>query len=383
MVYDVVVCGGGVAGVAAALAASRTSKKVLLVEREYALGGLATLGLICVYLPLCDGAGYKMSGGLAEYLLKLSLKYGPGDIPEPWLNPNSTPEERMHPNRYRVIFNPASFAIALEEELLNNSVEILYGCHISGVVLGKDKINSISIETKTGKEKIKGKTFIDATGDADICYFAGEKTVDGNDNRKTGWYFSFDENELKLNILADPAYGDIPEGSRLYSGVDMRDITQSCIDGRKMILEDVLKKKKDNNDIYPLIIPSFHGLRMTRRLDGDYYFSMNDEGIYFKDSIGMIGNWHRNRQDRYSLPVRIIEAKKNNNLYVAGRCVPADDVGQDLTRVIPSCVVTGEAAGTMAVYQAINGEKPTIEKLQEILKNNGVLIEEDLFKRVV
>ena len=52
MIYDVIVCGGGIAGVAAALAASRTSKKVLLVEREYALGGLATLGLICVYLPL-------------------------------------------------------------------------------------------------------------------------------------------------------------------------------------------------------------------------------------------------------------------------------------------------------------------------------------------
>ena len=113
MVYDVVVCGGGVAGVAAALAASRTSKKVLLVEREYALGGLATLGIICIYLPLCDGAGYKMCGGLAECLLRLSLKYGPGKIPEPWLNPNSTPEERMHPNRYRVTYNPASFLLLL------------------------------------------------------------------------------------------------------------------------------------------------------------------------------------------------------------------------------------------------------------------------------
>ena len=57
MVYDVIICGGGVAGVAAALAASRTSKKVLLIEREYSLGGLATLGLICIYLPLCDGGG--------------------------------------------------------------------------------------------------------------------------------------------------------------------------------------------------------------------------------------------------------------------------------------------------------------------------------------
>ena len=228
MVYDVVVCGGGIAGVAAALAASRTSKKVLLVEREYILGGLATLGLICVYLPLCDGNGYKMSGGLAEYLLKLSLKYGPGEIPEPWLNPNSTPEERIYPNRYRVTFNPASLALAMEEELLNNGVELLYGSHISGVELDNNMMKSIIIETKTGEEHIYGKTFIDATGDADICYFAGEKTVDDNNNRKAAWYFSYDNKSLELNVLADPLNKELPEGCRTYSGVDMKDITQIC-----------------------------------------------------------------------------------------------------------------------------------------------------------
>ena len=387
MIYDVIVCGGGVAGVAAALAAARTSKKVLLVEREYVLGGLATLGLICIYLPLCDGGGYQMSGGLAEKLLKLSLKYGPGHIPEAWTNPNSTAEERSK-DRYRVVFNPASFIIAMEEELLKNGVELLYGSHISGVKVLDNNIKSIYIESKTGKQEIQGKAFIDATGDADICYFAGEKTIEDNNNRKTGWYFSYDNKSLVLNKLSDPVYTDIPKGSRLYSGVDMKDITQNCIDGRKMILDDILKKKKDNKDIYPLIIPSFHGLRMTRRFNGDYYFTKNDDGIFFNDSIGMIGNWHRRPEgevvpERYSLPVRIIEAKKTNNLYIAGRCVSADSEGQDLTRVIPSCVVTGEAAGTMASYQAIHGEKPSIEKLQEILKENGALIDSNLFKRIV
>ena len=386
MVYDVIICGGGVAGVAAALAASRTSKKVLLIEREYSLGGLATLGLICIYLPLCDGGGVKMSGGLAETLLKISLKYGPGAIPEAWTNPDSSEEDRSK-NRYRVVYNPASFIIAMEEELLKNGVELLYGSHISEVEKNDNNLKSISIETKKGKQKIYSKTFIDATGDADICYFAGEKTIEDNNNRRTGWYFSYDNKELVLNKLTDPVYSDIPEGSRLYSGVDMKDITQNCIDGRKMILDDVLKKQKENKDIYPLIIPSFHGLRMTRRLENDYYFTKKDNGIFFKDSIGMIGNWHRRTDmksipERYSLPVRIIETK-TNNLYVAGRCVPADSEGQDLTRVIPSCVVTGEAAGTIAAYQAINGQKPKIEELQKILKSNGVLIDPSLFQRIV
>lgn len=378
MVYDVIVCGGGIAGVAASLAASRNKAKVLLVEREYVLGGLATLGLICIYLPLCDGNGIKMSSGIAEELLKLSLKYGPGTIPDVWKEEH-TQEERSK-SRYRVNFNPASLAISMEEELLKNNVSILYGSHISGAFTNQENIRSITIETKTGKKEFFAKTFVDATGDADVCYFAGENTIEDSNNRKTGWYFSYDGKQLVNNRLTDPLYTDIPKDSRLYSGIKEEDISQSCIDGRKMIIDDIKKKKETNPDIYPLIIPSFHGLRMTRRLEGIYKFSTKDEGIYFEDAIGMIGNWRRNKE-HYSLPLRIIEAPKNKNLYVAGRCVSADQSGQDLTRVIPSCAVTGEATGTIAAYHALNNRKPTIEQLQQILIKNGVLLKKEYFKK--
>lgn len=64
--YDVIVAGGGIAGIAAALAAARAGKRVLLLERMFALGGLATLGLVTIYLPLCDGKGHQLSFGLAR-----------------------------------------------------------------------------------------------------------------------------------------------------------------------------------------------------------------------------------------------------------------------------------------------------------------------------
>ena len=85
--YDVIVAGGGIAGVSAALAASRNgAKKVLLIEKQYALGGLATLGLITYYLPLCDGKGTQVSFGIAEELLRLSMKYGAQEMyPDSWL----------------------------------------------------------------------------------------------------------------------------------------------------------------------------------------------------------------------------------------------------------------------------------------------------------
>lgn len=264
MIYDVIVCGGGIAGVSAALAASRNNAKVLLIEREYALGGLATLGLIAIYLPLCDGNGTKMSSGISEELLKLSLKYGPGQIPKAWVQ-ESTIEEKKE-KRYQVQFNPSSFIIAMEEELLKNEVKILYGSHISEVETESNTVKSVTIETKTGKKKINAKTFVDATGDADIFYFAGENTVESKNNRKTGWYFSFDNEELKLNMLSDSLYADIPKNSRLYSGTDMQDISQSLIDGRKMILEDIKNKKIKNESIYPILIPTFHRFKNDKKI---------------------------------------------------------------------------------------------------------------------
>lgn len=145
-------------------------------------------------------------------------------------------------------------------------MEILYGSHISGVEGNNNQIQSIIIETKTGKKAISGKTFIDATGDADICYFSGEDTISDDTNRKTGWYFSYDNQEIKLNRLSDQLYADIPKGSRLYSGINMKDVSQSCIDGRKMILEDIKKKGKISGDIYPILIPTFHRAKNDKKI---------------------------------------------------------------------------------------------------------------------
>ena len=79
--YDVIVAGGGIAGAAAALAAAREGVKVLLIEKSVMLGGLATIGLISWYEPLCNQQGKKIIGGISEELLRLAIKYGPDDLP--------------------------------------------------------------------------------------------------------------------------------------------------------------------------------------------------------------------------------------------------------------------------------------------------------------
>ena len=109
--HDVVVVGGGLGGVAAGLAAARRGLSVALVEKGPYLGGLATMGLIAIYLPICDGYGRQVVGGLAEELLHLSIKYGPGEVPKPRQNPDATVVERAKA-RFRVTFNPASVVLA-------------------------------------------------------------------------------------------------------------------------------------------------------------------------------------------------------------------------------------------------------------------------------
>ncbi len=82
--YDIIVCGGGVGGLAAAVSASRNGAKVLLIEKSLQLGGLATLGLINWYEPLCDGLGRHIMFGMPEELLSLAVRYGYDTLPENW-----------------------------------------------------------------------------------------------------------------------------------------------------------------------------------------------------------------------------------------------------------------------------------------------------------
>ena len=103
-VYDIAIVGGGIAGVAAAVQTARMGMKTVLIEKTALVGGLATGGLINVFLPLCDGNGHQVSFGLAEEMLRRSLKYGPGEIPPRWR------DERDAAERKRVIsvLSPAS-----------------------------------------------------------------------------------------------------------------------------------------------------------------------------------------------------------------------------------------------------------------------------------
>ncbi len=370
--FDVAVAGAGVAGAAAAAAAAREGLKVCLIEKENFPGGLATAGLVAIYLPLCDGAGRQVISGIAEELLKLSLKYGPGDIPEGWKKKGSAENRKKH--RYRVNFNPASFAVSLEEFLIQNNVKIFYDSRFCSCIMDKDKIKALVIQNKSGRGAVTAKTFVDATGDADVCFFAGEKTISLDSNKKAGWYILFKEGELLLRELGNS--GKKPSATeKTYSGVGGRDVSEFSIESRKIILEDLKRSATVFSKTYPAFIACIPQLRMTRRIRGLYELDEREQGKYFQDAVCMTGDW-RKPGPVFCIPYRCLIGKIKN-LFTAGRCISVKESMWDITRAIPACAATGEAAGTAAAVCSKNNlaaDDVNIEFLQNKLIRNGVII---------
>ena len=186
---DVLIAGGGIAGVAAALAAARNGATVLLAEKQCMVGGLATSGLVAEYLPLCDGMGHQVCFGIAEELLRLSLESGAKQpIPTVWLQ--DVPGEGRKKMRYRVQFNPHHFALLLEQRLLREKVRILYDTRICAASCRNQRVEYLVAENRSGRFAIKAKTYVDATGDALLYELAGLPVrTFSKGNILAGWYY--------------------------------------------------------------------------------------------------------------------------------------------------------------------------------------------------
>ncbi len=381
--YDVVVVGGGIAGVAAAVAAARLGAKTALLEKEYALGGLATLGNVVVYLPLCDGRGNQVMAGLGEELLRVSIRDGNAKIPEPWER-EATPEERAK-QRYRLTYNAASYILSLEEFIVENKVDLWYDTRFCNVITENDRIAAVVVENKSGRRALRCRMVVDTTGDADVCAMAGEKTVSHPNNVASAWYYYSIGGKIKLdpcsqNFPKDPRKD--PGHGRSYAGDNARDVTEQILHARRMVRERLagFREKNQRQDIYPTTLATFHGFRMTRRLDGAVVLQHEDAHRWFEDCVGLTGDW-RKAGPVFALPYRTLIGVRNKNLATAGRCISSEGEAWDVTRVIPTCSVTGEAAGTAAAL-ACQGDCTLhdlpVPELQAQLRKQGVILDRKL-----
>lgn len=362
--YDVVVVGGGIAGVAAAVAAARCRASVALVEKTCALGGLATLANVVEYLPLCDGRGHQVVGGLGEELLRLSIRDGYDRVPACWQRGGNR-DERLQ-QRYRVRFNPASLMLELEALTIRHGVTLYYDTRFCDVVRKRDRVQAVILENKDGRSAVACRTVVDASGDADVCACCGERTASLATNVQAGWFFYSQGQEVKLHPLSQPfdAYGRaMPGAGPGYAGDRGADVTQQLVDTRELIRRRLrlLQRRAGEASVLPLILPLLPSFRMTRRLVGAVELSEADQGQRFTDTVGLTGDW-RQSGPIYAIPLRALTACRTDNLITAGRCISAS-TAWDVTRAIPTCAVTGQAAGTAAALAA-RARTPSFARLE-------------------
>ena len=394
--YDVVVVGGGIAGVAAALAARRAGAKTCLLERYCSLGGLATVGNVIVYLPLDDGMGHQVSAGICEELIKLCANDEPkerkelmlGPIPACWQQPGGDIEERKQ-HRYRTGFNPVTYMYKLERLMLKEHIKIYYDTRFVNVLKTGDSISAVVIESKGGRQAITTRAVVDASGEADVCYAAGEKTVSVGGNVRSAWFYYVDNGTLKLKpwsqrFRAGKPFSDV---GRTFRGDSADQVTQQIIETREYMMAAFEQMKSENpgHDMFPIMVPTIPTHRMTRRLAGTVTLRPTDDHRWFADCVGITPDW-RKAGPVFAIPLRAIAAVKTPNLITAGRCISSFGDTWDVTRVIPTCAVTGEAAGACAALYAKDPQVQSIRTLdvtavQKYLRRKGVLIDRKLVEQ--
>lgn len=402
---DVLVVGGGFGGVAAALAAARSGVAVTLVERFCALGGLGTIGNVVTYLPLCDGRGRQVLGGIAEELLKVSVQGVKRPVREAFFDefprhwtPEADPALRRKGAalpagahyRYQANFNPDAAILDYEKLLVDAGVDILYDTRFCAVRRRGGRITHAIVENKSGRTAIACGAVVDASGDADVCFAAGEKTQSLDSNVLCGWYYTLrDGGDFRLRMLSKHfsrnAVRDSPDDGPFFRGDDGRQVSAHVIGSRRLLREHLatLRAADPEGDLQPMHVATYPCFRMTRRLVGAASVAQSDVHVWRDDAVCLANDW---REDGpvWAVPLAALAGVANRNLAACGRCMSVDVSAWDALRVIPVCSVTGEAAG-VAASMAVKKNSGDIASLDpkavaKELKRRGNLLSPALVK---
>lgn len=400
---DVLVVGGGSAGLSAAVAAARNGADVMLLERFGYIGGLATGGMIILLLTLDDGAGRQAVGGLCQEIVdrmerRNAVYYPPKqhwDDPDPKLIEHYsqwglTWGSGPHRVRYSVAFEPHEFIFAADQMLKEAGVRVLYQTWACEPVSEDGSIRAIVIQNKAGRQAIAAKVVIDASGDGDIFAAAGEPfeldrvhpwlwfemaNVDENAAPGRGFFFHTPGGNRVL-----VPWGGEGRVTRKIDATNPEEVSEALTACREMVFAEADRLRASvpgfENATVSLMADQL-GITESRRLQGEYVMTREDLDQNFDDVIARTGHWTK-YDCVYNIPYRSLLPRGLDNLLATGRCISVDHRVHHATKEIPPCMATGEAAGTaaaMAVRSGMGVKELSVHELQKSLRNQGAILD--------
>ena len=372
--YDVLVVGGGCAGVCAAIAAARQGKRTLLIEKQILLGGMATLGRINWLEPYCDGRGKQVIGGLAKEFFNRAIACGYSNVPQAWTQGEG---------RLTSWFSPEAFMLELPAWLRSEGVELLLDAQVVAVRMHDKRMQSVTVAHMNGCEDIEADGFVDATGMAQLFYLAGLSCESG-ENYLTMIADTANEASIRRALEEKTPYfvrGRKNYGATLAGKGQPEDIAPGSVDTAwdqtQWILDAQNLMRQKSADVNPaereiISLPVMPQIRMLRRMIGKDTFT-GVPGLKAANSIGVVPDF-RKKFDLFEIPFGSLYANGCDNLFAAGRCISAEGEGWHVSRVIGPCCLTGEAAGIAA---SLSGNEAAVRKA---LLQSGVVLDMEAFQ---
>ncbi|BCH21807.1 invasion protein [Mesorhizobium sp. L-8-10] len=412
---DLVVVGGGPAGIAAAVAGARNGLSVTLLERYAYLGGLASGGMVLVLDDMCNGNEVSVRGLCSELIDRMTTMGLCVTPPEAdwiadeakfrqwarWGVYNFHSHQKPQPICYASAFDPDGFKRASNDMVAEAGVNLRLHSWFSRAIVEDGVVKGVVCETKAGRQAVLGKVVVDATGDLDVAASAGAPYSKGSFivttvfrlggiDTEEAERFEYEEPEAFAAVdreakrimggswerwwLKTPLPGVVwcncPHMAG-FDGTSVEDLTRADAHGRERIaaLVDYARARVPGfANAFVIDVAPQLGIRTSRLLEGVHVMSKEDVASrrHFADSVA--------RGRDYYYPYRSLLPRNVGQLLVAGRHYSSTAAAQRISREIPPCMAMGEAVGVAAAVslsQGVTVDKVDIAKVQHLLREQG------------
>jgi hypothetical protein len=393
--YDVIVVGGGCAGLAAAISSARAGARTLVIERFPFLGGTATASLMANingYRNQVEPDSVQTVRGIAEeIMLKLNEMGGLGQSPYPQKDYDIEKGELA----YSYAIDTERFKHVVLSMMREAGADILFHTMFCDAIVEDGAVAGVVVENKSGREAYRASVVVDASGDADVAARAGAEF----------WQVRHDEAPRLSDALMYRIAG-VAEGSDLggcptengtivwgpggfmEDGTDAVELTEAEVDARLKVrvhFQSLKAKNTGMENAYVAETPALIGVRQTRFVEGTYKLTAIDalEGARFDDVVAIsscaIIHYYGYRRylehEGFDIPYRCLVPKAVDGLLIAGRCISSEQQPYESFRAMAPVTAIGEAAGraaAMAVETNVRPRDLDVPELQKRLIAQGV-----------